>query len=147
MVLNVGLLSFLCWKSFSRHGDGQRLNDRRFQDVSAVLQKELNLTEQQAEQIKKLRSDFFEKEQLLSTSIRAERDSMNQVMFNKNADSILIQSLAKNIADNEYQMEMLRFQQAQQLKSICTPEQLERFEKLVREIRDYFRPDEPKRKN
>lgn len=38
-------------------------------------------------------------------------------------------------------MELLRFEQAKELKSICNDKQQEKFEKLVKEIRDYFRPD------
>jgi hypothetical protein len=38
-------------------------------------------------------------------------------------------------------------EQAQQLKTICTPQQLEKFDKLVIEIRDYFRPDNRPPKN
>jgi len=44
-------------------------------------------------------------------------------------------------------MELLRFDQAQSLKLICTPKQLEKFEGLIIEIRDFFKQDEkPKRK-
>ena len=74
-------------------------------------------------------------------AVRNERDSMNTVMFNKNNNEELVKSLAKRISDNEYQMELLRFDQAKEFKSICTPEQLEKFEGLIKEIRDYFRPD------
>jgi Spy/CpxP family protein refolding chaperone len=110
-------------------------------DISGVLERELNLTPKQVEQIKKLRSDFFEKENELVSLIRSERDSMNEAMFNKFTDEDLVKSLARRIAENEFKMELLRFEQAQQLKSICTPEQLEKFKVLVREIRDYFKPE------
>ena len=46
-----------------------------------------------------------------------------------------------------FKMELLRYEQAQELKAACTPEQQERFQNLVIEIRDYFRPDnQPQRK-
>ena len=38
-------------------------------------------------------------------------------------------------------MEFIRIAQAKELKSICNKEQLQKFETLVKEIRDYFRPD------
>ena len=72
---------------------------------------------------------------------------MNELIFNKDTDSTLVKALAKRVADNEYQMELYRLEQAQQLKAICTPEQLKKFNGLVKEIRDYFRPDnQPKRR-
>jgi len=103
----------------------------------------LGLSGIQAEKIKEIRASFFKKEKVLEEIIRSERDSVNVGMFNKNTNEDEIKTLARNIADNEYQMELLRFEQAQELKSICTPEQQEMFEKLVLEIRDYFRPNNP----
>ncbi|NBU04813.1 MAG: hypothetical protein EBT39_00475 [Sphingobacteriia bacterium] len=87
-----------------------------------------------------LRLDFYTKEKVLSKIIRAERDSMNDIMFNKNTNEYKIKQLARNVADNEYKMEMLRFEQAKSMKAICSAKQLEKFEDLVKEIRDCFKP-------
>ena len=79
--------------------------------------------------------------------IRSERDSMNLQMFNINTNEEKLKQLALNVSQNEYKMELLRIEQARQLKSICTPKQLEKFSSLVKEIRDYFKPqDRPGRR-
>ena len=104
----------------------------------------MHLTAKQAEDLKKIRQDFFNKEEPLSRVIRAKRDSMNVEMFNENTDTILVKSIAKRVADNEYQMELYRLEQAQQLKTICTPEQLKKFQDMVIDIRDYFQPQKNK---
>ena len=141
-VLNLFSIGIFLWKDLSHHHEPELFpHHNDYRDVSAVLQKELNLNEKQVEQINILRSDFFEKEKSLATIIRSERDSMNEIMFNKITNDDLVKTLAKEDSDNEYQMELIRFEQAQQLKKICTAEQLEKFEHLVFEIRDYFRPD------
>jgi len=128
------------WKDFFRKPrQPKQLNEYR--EVSTILERELKLSKEQADRIKDLRSDFFEKEKELSTSIRSERDSINLFMFNKNDNAELIKSLARRVADHDYKMELLRFEQAQAFKAICTPEQLQKFEGLVKEIRDYFRQD------
>lgn len=148
-ILNLCAIGVFIWKDFSRAGLGphkERKNED-YHDVAGVLQSELGLTEVQVEQFKKLRADVFAKESDLSVVIRAERDSMNVLMFSKNTDSALVKSLAREVAENEYAMEMLRYQQAQSLKSICSPEQMNKFDKLVIEIRDYFRPDNLPGKN
>lgn len=147
VVINIITLGTFFRKEYSRPGQRPIIPDD-FRDVSGILQKELNLTPDQTEKIKGIRSGFFDKEKLLSLSIRGERDSMNMIMFNKNTDDSLLKSLARSVAENEYKMEMLRIEQAQQLKAICTEQQLEKFDKLVIEIRDYFRPDNmpPKKK-
>ena len=146
--LNLISTGVFLWKGFShRHEPELFPHQNDFRDVSSVLQKELQLSDIQMIQIKTLRTEFFEKEKVLATAIRAERDSMNVEMFNKATNEELIRNLSKEIADNEFKMEMMRYEQAKQLKAICSAQQLEKFEKLVLEIRDYFRPDnQPKKK-
>ena len=110
------------------------------QDVSIILEKELQLTKAQVAQIQALRVDCLKKEQMLKAAMGAKRDSMNELMFNKTTDETVVKALARGIAENEYQMELLRFDQSKTFKAICTPEQLARFNNLVIEIRDYFQP-------
>jgi Spy/CpxP family protein refolding chaperone len=113
-------------------------------DVSAILQKELKLSREQVDQIRNLRAEFTEKEKKLVEAIKSERDSMNQEMFNKSTREDVVRSIAQKIADNEFRMEMLRYDQASKLKSICSPDQVEKFEKLVIEMRDFFKPENNK---
>ena len=138
-VLSVGV--FLCKDIF--HKPLRQEHQKEKHDVTDVLKRELNLSEEQFKQFKDVRSSFFEKEKHLSEAIRAERDSMNEAMFNKTTNEEQVKALAKSIADNEYNMELLRLEQSKQLKTICTAEQMDKFGKLVRDIRDYLRP-EPK---
>lgn len=116
-------------------------------DLSAVLKRELKLSDFQVQQIKDLRKKYIDIEKVLEASIKGERDSINAAMFTARPDSDIVLKLARRVADNEFRMEMLRFQQAQELKNICTPEQLDRFEDLLLEIRDYFRKDNPPSNN
>ncbi len=112
--------------------------------LSDALAGKLQLSAEQCFRIEKLRSEYRIKERELATQIRAERDSMNAAMFHQSTSDALVRSLARRVADNEYTMEMLRYEQAQEFKRICTPEQAQKFEVLVREIRDYFRPSSRK---
>jgi Spy/CpxP family protein refolding chaperone len=149
VLLNTGLVGYVFWQNNANHPEAlerKPIDKADFQYVSNVLKRELNLTEIQVKQFQALREDFFKMERVLTMKIRGERDSMNVVMFNKQTDPSLIDTLARRIAAHEYEMEMFRFAQAQQLRKICTPEQMEKFETLVLEIRDYFKPDKPTRK-
>jgi hypothetical protein len=152
-LLNIVLIGVFVWKgSFNkpqRKGRPPRPEDFKngrpprsedIQDVSLILKEELHLTEIQVAQLQTLRADFFKQEVVLKATIRATKDSMNELIFNKITDETLVKSLARSISENEYQMELLRIEQAKKLKTICTPEQLEKFNTLVIEIRDYFRP-------
>ena len=146
VLLNMSIIGIFLWKEF-HHGPLLFPDNKDYHDVAGILKRELDLTEQQAEQFKSIRADFFEKEKSLTQTIRNERDSMNMLMYNAKTDTAMVRSLAKEVSENEYQMELLRIAQAQQLKSVCTPEQLNKFERLVKEIRDYVRPDNQPRKH
>jgi Spy/CpxP family protein refolding chaperone len=112
-----------------------------FKDVSGILKKELQLTDEQSLKIQKLRDSFYIKEQVLEKTNKCQKDSMNAAMFSKNSDDRLIKYLAKSISENVYQRELLRYIQAKALKDICTPQQQEHLSEIVKEVRDYFRPD------
>ena len=147
VVLNIGTIGFFYWKMYFHHEPFLFPKNEAFKDVSSILQRELNLSTAQVTQFNTIREHYFEKEVRLKEIIKGEKDSMNVVMFNKNSDDFLIKKLALKISQNEYQMEMLRYEQAKELKSVCNPKQQEQFEHLVIEIRDYFRPDnQPKRR-
>ena len=102
---------------------------------------ELSLSEQQVAQFDEIRKRNFEKQAILKKIIRDDKDAMNIEMFNVKTDEAKIETFAIRISDNEYKMEMLRFDQAKELKAVCNREQQEKFQDLVIEIRDYFRPD------
>ncbi len=141
VLLNVSVLGVFIRGNMMHRRPPEPPPGGEFNDVLGVLEKELNLNANQVLQLKKVRNDFFDKEKLVLTALHEERDSMNAVMFNKNTDDALLNSLAKSVSENEFKMELLRIDQAKALKAICTPEQLDKFENLVVEIRDYFRPD------
>ena len=142
VVLNLVTLGFFVWKEFKPHKEPLLFPiNESYKDVSNILKKELHLSNKQVIQFDKIRSQNFIKQAYLKRIIRNQKDAMNLEMFNKNSDEQKIMQLARQIANNEYAMEMLRYNQAKELKAVCTPEQLEKFEKLVLEIRDYFRPD------
>ena len=147
-LLNLSSIGVFLWKEFSpRNRQEQSFppppHGANPHELVKILAQELKLSETQVEQIKQLRFDFHKREEMVLRLIRSQRDSMNTEMFNKNTNDSLILALAKRISANEYQMEMLRFQQSKEFKAVCTPEQLEKFELLMIEIRDYFKPNKP----
>ncbi|MFZ4592066.1 MAG: Spy/CpxP family protein refolding chaperone [Ignavibacteria bacterium] len=131
-------------RSNDNRSNDNRSNDNR--DVLSILERELNLTEKQSEEFKKIRSDFPDKERAVREVLNKERDSLNEEAFKKNPDEEKIKSLARKIADNEYKVELLRYEQAKEMKAICTAEQQEKFEVLIKEIRDYLRDNKQRKK-
>lgn len=139
VVMNLSIMIFLIISKPPMPMDGRR-PDRNMNEVFGVLKGELQLNATQIEQLKTLREDFFMKESKLAKTIKSQRDSMNELMFNAQTDTFLVKAVAKRVSENELKMEMLRFEQAKTLKTICTPAQMKKFESLVIDIRDYFKP-------
>jgi Spy/CpxP family protein refolding chaperone len=145
-VLNLLFIGLFLWKDII-HKPPPQGKTNEFRDVSDILKRELDLSKEQVDKIRILRSSYFKTEEALATVIKGQRDSINMIMFSKRTNEELVRSLARRVAENDYKMELLRFEQAQELKSVCTPEQVEKFEGLIIEIRDYFRQDKkPKRR-
>ena len=137
--MNIAIVVFFILTKPPIPFEGRR-QDRNIEEVFGVLKDELQLNATQIEQLKTLREDFFSKESKLSKTIKSQRDSMNELMFNALTDTVLVKLIAKRVSENEFKMEMLRFEQAKTLKTICTPDQMKKFESLVIDIRDYFKP-------
>jgi hypothetical protein len=142
ILLNIATISFVVWQNSIR--DDNRKPKRNPEKAIAVLTDKLQLDSKQKEKLLKIRDDFFQKEEVLSTLIKAQRDSMNLEIFNESTDTARVSQLAKRVAENEYKMELYRIDQAQQLKDICNKEQLTKFKNLVLEIRDFFQPKKKK---
>jgi periplasmic protein CpxP/Spy len=142
VVLNLGSITFFTIRAMRQNHEPLLFpKNEQYRDVSGILKKELNLSNEQVAQFDEIRKRNFEKQANLKQIIRDDKDAMNVEMFNINTDENKIKSFAKKISDNEYKMELLRFDQAKELKTVCSPKQLDKFEYLVKEIRDYFRPD------
>ncbi|MCC6842367.1 MAG: hypothetical protein IT264_04750 [Saprospiraceae bacterium] len=112
--------------------------------MASTLKEKLSLSAEQESQLLQLREMFFYKESELSKLIKSQRDSMNKEMFQQHTDSVLLNNLARRVAENEYLMECLRIRQSVELKNICTEEQLMKLEWLVKDIKNYFKPEKRK---
>lgn len=143
IILNLTLIGIFIWREFGTQGHLEKPPHKK---ITEILSSELKLSDKQVLEFERIREDFFLKEKQLETSIREARDLMNVEMFNKDINESLVKDLAERISEYEYNMEMLRLEQAKELKKICTPKQLEKFEFLVIEIRDYFQPEPQKKK-
>lgn len=142
VILNIGLIGFFIFKEMKPdHKPLLFPKNEAYKDVSGILKTELNLSNEQVIQFDEIRKRNFEKQAALKEIIRGDKDAMNEEMFTKKSDESKIKLLAKQIAENEYQMELLRYSQAKELKAVCNDKQLDKFENLVLEIRDYFKPD------
>jgi Spy/CpxP family protein refolding chaperone len=137
-------IALMLWITFSYENRAPKQQD--LATLLTILKKELQLTPNQVAQIETLRADYFAKEKELLQLVQSKRDSMNVEMFLKTTDPVLMKALAERLAEHKVELEWIRYEQSQTFKAICTTEQLDKFGNLVKEIRRYFKSDEPPQK-
>jgi hypothetical protein len=147
--MNIILISIFVWKEMHRpegfhRPPGPPHHRVNIQKLNQILKEKLELNEEQLSKFKSLRSKFHQEEYKVLSLLRSQRDSMNVEMFRKESDDAFLNGLAQRVSENEHKMELLKIKQARELKSICTEEQLEKFEDFVFEIREYFKPEHRK---
>ena len=116
---------------------------RETRELGDILERELNFSKEQVAQIQVLRSKFYHKEKDLFKKMKGIKRQLTKEVFNKTTNDTLVKSLIKEISIIEYQKEMMRFEQIQELKTICTPAQLDKFDDLMEEMKQYFRVTKP----
>lgn len=137
VTLNLVLIALILFgpsKNDRQRGEGNN------EKLILTLKKELLLTNEQCERMRIIRKSFFEKESNLRTIIRNEKDSMNGFIFSDRVNISRANACAIKISNYTYEMESLRIRQAQELMTICNPDQRKKFNLLNREIKDYFKP-------
>lgn len=144
LFLNIISTGYLWFQKKEKPDDRQPKKER--ENSLRVLKEKLHLAREQEDAILSLRQDYAKREEMVTEMIKAQRDSMNVVMFRAEDDTSMLKRIARRVADNEYQLELLRIDQAQKLKNICTEEQLKEFQHFVINIRDFFQPQNPPRK-
>ncbi len=131
------------WRNMNKRPNRNQPKQEKV-NTANLLKDKLHLTDRQVKEINRIRADFTQKEEKLVQLIRAQRDSMNIAMFNETTDTVYLKRIARHLVENEYQMELYRIEQSQQFKSVCTKAQLDQFQDLVIDIRDFFQPQRKK---
>ncbi|MEY4934541.1 MAG: motif family protein [Bacteroidota bacterium] len=144
-VVNIALMLWITF-SYENHSTPPPPKRQDLTTLLTILKKELQLTPNQVAQIETLRADYFAQEKELLHLVQSKRDSMNVEMFLKTTDPVLMKALAERLAEHKVELEWIRYEQSKTFKAICTPEQLDKFGNLVKEIRRYFKSDEPPQK-
>jgi Spy/CpxP family protein refolding chaperone len=148
VVLNLGSITFFTIREMrpNRERDFPP-SDEKKKELSTILKKELNLSDEQVAQFDKIREQNASKKSELKQTINQDKDLLNQEMFNKNSSDDQLLALARKIGDNEYRIELSKINQSKQLKAVCNAQQLDKFQDLMIEMRDYLRPNNQPKPN
>ena len=143
MLLNLMTLGTI-WLQRFRHPQPEQPppHDNRPERVQRFLEKELGLTNKQAEQFKELREQHFAQSHAIRNEIHLLKKEITDELFNPAPNTEKVEKLAKEIGAKEGELEKLLFRHFQDLMSVCQQEQREKFKSLIHDLLRMIKPAE-----
>lgn len=132
ILLNLSTLALLWLARFQKPAvpppkDGDRATEQ-------FLQQELGLTDEQARQFEELRQQHFEQSKPVVDAMQQLKRELLEEVFASAPDQETMQNLAAEIGTNQAALETLRYRHFLELKSLCQPDQAQKFRALFHEI-------------
>ncbi|HSC37046.1 MAG TPA: periplasmic heavy metal sensor, partial [Chitinophagaceae bacterium] len=120
------LLYFVVWKEGGKPGHG---DNKRRSPMTEFLQKDIGFSPQQLATFDSLKQRHFAALRPLGEDLGRSRDSLYLLAAKNPGDSVL-QSAADAIGRRQSALELRLFENFLQIRHLCTPEQLPRFDSL-----------------
>lgn len=143
IILNLSTLAMLWFSRFIR--PATPLPGEGSGNVAHFLYQELDLTDDQARQFDELRRQHFQESKVLVEASQQLKRELFEEVFASSPDTEKLQGIAEEIGAKQAELETLRFTHFLELKSLCQPEQSEKFQALFREIYPPQNPPDPGR--
>lgn len=102
--------------------------------VFEYVVKELQLNHQQQDAYAQLRIEHQQGQRMISDSMRMVKDAFFALLKDPNVSDSLVSVNARKAADMEMQLEQLTFKHFQKVRAICTPEQQQKFDKIIEDV-------------
>lgn len=99
-----------------------------------LLKKKLNLTDEQLQKFRDLRENHFEETKEIGNEIHNLKRELSEEVFKETYNQEEVEKIIERIGQFEMQMEKEKFKHFLELKSICTPEQQQKFREIFKEI-------------
>jgi Spy/CpxP family protein refolding chaperone len=113
-------------------------------DKIDFLQKELNLTDEQAQKFEEKRKEFFSASDKLFTEMNSLQNELTEKLLKQENNPVVNDSIRNQIGDIQAALEELRFNHFKELLSYCTPEQREKFIPIIKKITERKPPPDRK---
>ena len=144
IIINLTTLAFL-WYSFNRRpvfppppsreeGREQRIN---------FLKKELNFDDTQGKKLEEIFDKHFKDSHYILDSIKIIKDEISKEILKPNPDNNKIKEFAEKIGLLQVRFELLLSEHFKSIKSLCKPEQINKFEHFLKNIFGQQAPGEP----
>lgn len=107
-----------------------RINKPHDLSFTAAIAKELNMSPEQVEQLKSLSNKFHDNKKELGRQMADIKHSYFSHLATESPDETYLKNLADSLGKLLAEKMLLDFNHYQNIKSICTPEQVEKFDSL-----------------
>ena len=131
LIINIAMVL-----SFGMKSPEKKSNDRhkRPSPISMALKDKVGFSPQQMEQIDKLKKQHREKMRVLFEDIRKEKIGFYQNVNKPAIADSTIEELSFRIAKKQQAIEQQAFRNFREIRALCTPEQLPRYDSLMPKV-------------
>ena len=120
--------------SNQRHGSAQPARISPPSDPIRLMQREISLTDEQAQNYEQLREKHMGDMRAINDKLDALKLQMADEVFNPNLDEKQIKTLAEKIGLLQTELEKLRFDHFRELVLICSEEQKAKLQPILRQV-------------
>lgn len=130
LISNIAILIFFLFLSGDRKAHGR---DNR-NGISTFLQKDIGFNKGQMDNYQKLRDAHLQTVKPLFEEIRSAKDSFYNFLYSDNVPDSVVNKAAAIIGEKQITLDMQMFQHLKKVRSLCTPDQLPKFDTSFRKV-------------
>lgn len=147
LAVNTLSIIFIWTNILNRKEHPNKMENGPPRDNTDFLQRELNLTDEQAQKFEDRRKEFFSASDKLFTEMNTLQNELISKLFDPENNLVSVDSLINKIGKIQAALETLRFNHFKELLSYCTPEQKEKFIPIIKKITERKPPPDRKEGN
>jgi Spy/CpxP family protein refolding chaperone len=112
-----------------------------------MMEKELNMTEQQKTEVKKLRDDHFAKIRPLFDSVRAAKSAFFGLIKDPDVNDSILGVYGKRITERQAAVDKLTFAHFRSIRALLNPDQQVKYDEFVQKMMQRGKKDSPGKRN
>lgn len=102
--------------------------------IATQLQKDVGFSEEQIAKYKEMKAAHWKIAKPLFDAMQKSKDSLYELVKLPQVDEELLEDRAENVAERQEALEIQGFRHFKEVRSLCTPEQLPRYDSLLKKI-------------
>ncbi len=129
LITNIAMVIFFLVLNSSSHRPSRNQNG-----MSEALQKEANFSKEQLDTYQSLRKNHFNKIHPLFDDLRKSKMDFYTLIYNPQVSDSSLNAAADLIAEKQKNLDMQMFKHFETVRNICTPDQLQKFDTVVKKV-------------